>query len=78
MAIVYKLLADGGFVAGDTETRHTSYAYPTSEHAIIARRIPERVAADMVKSANHFAASFTRNVMLDAYDARMWAKLETV
>jgi hypothetical protein len=28
MAILYRLLADGGFYAGDTVTKRTAYAYP--------------------------------------------------
>ena len=68
--IVFRLLADGGFVAGDTATGRTSYAYPTSEHANIARRLPDRVAREMMKAANAFVGCDTAD-----YDARMWRKL---
>lgn len=39
---------DGAFVAGDTRTGVTSYAYPTSPHAREARHRPAIVAARMV------------------------------
>jgi hypothetical protein len=68
--IKFKLLADGGFVAGDTETNKTSYAYPTSTYATLARRMPERTAADMIKSANAFKGCDTTD-----YDLRMWEQL---
>lgn len=71
--IVHKLLPDGGFVCGDTETRRTSYAYPTSTHAIMAKRRPNRAAWAMLREANDFPAP----VGIQAtYDARQWAKLE--
>jgi hypothetical protein len=69
MAIQFKLLADGGFVAGDTETGRTSYAYPTSPHATMARTMPERIAAEMIASANRVSGDTAD------YDARMWAKM---
>jgi len=69
--IVYELLTDGGFVAGDTETGFTSYAYPTSSHATMAKRQASRVAAEMVKSANAFGDIVGRS----DYDARNWHKL---
>ena len=47
--IVYRMFEDGGFVAGDTATERTSYAYPTSTHAIDAKRNPAKVAAEMVE-----------------------------
>lgn len=42
--IRYRLLPDGGFVAGDTETGRTAYAYPTSPRAEAARKRPEATA----------------------------------
>lgn len=68
--VKFKLLADGGFVAGDTFTEKTSYAYPTSTHATTARRLPERVALEMVQSANRLTGCDTTD-----YDARMWAMI---
>jgi len=69
--IVYELLADGGFVAGDTDTGFTAYAYPTSSHATMAKRQASRIAAEMVASANRFGAVAGRG----DYDARNWRKL---
>lgn len=47
MTIAYRLLPDGGFVCGDTQTGLTSYAYQTSTHAERARRHPKLVAREM-------------------------------
>jgi hypothetical protein len=70
--IVYKMLADGAFVAGDTETGRTCYAYPTSSHATLARKMPERIAADMVASANR---DNSPKHIRDHYDARNFASI---
>lgn len=75
--IVFRLEPDGGFVAGDTETRRTSYAYPSSPNATLARKLPERIAGEMIASANRFAASCP-NAQIEEYDARMWASLQSV
>jgi hypothetical protein len=69
--IVHKLLPDGGFVCGDTETRITSYAYPTSTHATSAKRNPTKVAAEMM--ANQVRYGLPHEV---AYDELMWGRLE--
>ncbi len=58
MALIYKLDAHGGFTVGDTDTGATSYAYPTSPHATLARRLPDRVAADMAKAANVYDLTY--------------------
>jgi hypothetical protein len=50
--IVYRLMPDGGFVAGDTATERTSYAYPTSTYATRAKRTPRGVAAEMMEHEN--------------------------
>lgn len=49
MTIVYKILPDGGFVAGYTESKVTSYAYPSSAHASKARKAPAKVADQMIR-----------------------------
>ena len=50
--IVLGFTADGGFVAGDTVTKRTSYAYPTSIHATTAKRHPIETAREMMAQAN--------------------------
>lgn len=76
----FKMQSDGGFAAYDAGTGNASYAYPTSEHATIARRLPERIAAEMVASANRFAAScdvaWRERLALDDYNARIVALVE--
>jgi hypothetical protein len=69
--IVYKLLDDGGFVCGDTETRLTSYAYPTSTYAGTAKRNPLVVAEKMVQRERRYGGKFEA-----FYDAQNWVKLE--
>ena len=46
--IVFKHTPDGAFVAGDTERRITTYAYPTSTYALAAESEPDSVAAEML------------------------------
>jgi len=70
MAQVFKLLLDGGFVCGDTESRVTSYAYPTSEHAVLAKRDAAKVAATMLGAERRYGMPHEAD-----YDARMWRKL---
>lgn len=48
--IEYKLDKDGGFFAHDTETGATAYAYPTSTHAVQARRNASKVANEMMRN----------------------------
>ena len=61
---------DGGFVAGDPATGRTSYAYPTSTHATLAKRMPAFVAETMVAGANRFQGC--PSDIVAAYDARNW------
>jgi len=68
--ISYRLLPDGGFVAGDLATRRTSYAYPSSSFATLARTMPHRIAVDMLASANRWTGDTAD------YDARNWALLD--
>lgn len=75
MTIVYKLDAQGGFTVADAETRHTAYAYPTSPHAVDARRNPEGVADAMALSANAFAAVCPSDIVARC-DERNWRTLE--
>ena len=56
--ILYMLERDGGFLAGDTETGRAAYAYPSSDHARLARRHSGEIAAEMIHRANEYADSF--------------------
>ena len=66
--IVHTMLADGGFVAGDTVSRLTCYAYPSSTSATRAKKAPYTIAKEMV--AGERASSNRAD-----YDARNWARL---
>lgn len=46
--ILFYTRPDGAFVAGDTRTGITSYAYPTSHHAQAARTRAAQTAARML------------------------------
>lgn len=69
--IKWRLTHDGAFVVGDTVTGLTVYSYPSSPNATDARRIPERVARDAIKSATPFA-----NLDRADYDRRNWALID--
>ena len=74
MAIVYKLDSDGGFTCGDTESRVTVYAYPTSPMASSAKRDPLATATVRLERENR--ASFRGSPLIVAdYDARNWRVL---
>lgn len=75
--IVYAFDPLSGFVCGNTETGLTSYAYPTSVHAVAAKRKPQETAWEMLanekasmRQGDYPAAEWVRE-----YDARMWATL---
>lgn len=70
--IVHTFDKDGGFIAGDTDTGLTCYAYPSSTHATQAKRASAKVAAKMMKNE--------RSTVHDRseYDGRHWAKLNAV
>ena len=74
MAIVCGFDEDGGFIAGDTVTGRTSYAYPTSFHATTAKRSAVRTAVRMMRQENE---NTCRCQHADQYDARNWARLPT-
>jgi hypothetical protein len=50
----YRMMPDGGFVCGDTVSRVTAYAYPTSCNARDAVRKPDSVAMEMLRDAVKF------------------------
>lgn len=70
MAIINKLLPDGGFVCGDDVSGKTSYAYPTSTHATLAKRVPFRVADAMLANETRYGMAHEAD-----YDARNWQLL---
>jgi hypothetical protein len=72
---VFKTLEDGGFVAGDKDSRITSYAYPTSPHALLARRYPKYVAAEMLKNER---MSYRSVPAVQEHDARNWLLLKDI
>lgn len=75
-ADIWKLLPDGGFVAGDPNTGRTAYAYPTSANAEHAKHNPAREAAMMLGSANRFAGPNATETA--DYDARNWQRINCV
>lgn len=72
MTIIFKLLSDGAFVAGDTASGKTAYAYPTSTNAEAAKKATparrQKLAASMV---GYEIATGDRA----EYDARHWRQL---
>jgi hypothetical protein len=50
----FRMMPDGGFVCGDTVSRVTAYAYPTSCNARAAVRKPDGVAMEMLRDAVKF------------------------
>lgn len=76
--IRFRLLPDGGFVAGDSQTGRTVYAYPTSNNARHAQHIPEYVAQAMLLDTNRMATDRDTSPICREYDARNWALLAEV
>lgn len=73
MAIHFKILLDGAFVAGDDETGFTSYAYVTSAYAVAGKRKPLKVATAMMHGET---ASCHQTAHGREYDARNWETLK--
>jgi len=67
------MLPDGGFVAGDTDSKLTSYAYPTSPHAIVAKKYAKHVAEDMLAAESVWMRKIPS---VADYDARNWTLLD--
>lgn len=72
MDVVYRMLDDGGFVAGDRDSEMTSYAYPTSPYATAAKKHPKAVAEDMMSNER---IEFRRIPAVQDYDISNWRKL---
>ena len=77
MAIVYTFDKDGGFAVGDTETRITVYAYPTSNHAEDAKCHAEAVANIMIEEETRCGSGYGKEYQME-YDARNWERLAQV
>ena len=73
--IRYKMLPDGGFVAGDPVTRITCYAYPASQFAEDARRKPVETAQKMIDREWNGARERGFSFVTD-YDLRNWERLK--
>lgn len=73
MAYRYRLMSCGAFVAGDTATGLTSYAYPTSLYAETAAR-SDKWAAD---TAARMVRKQIDNPDRDDYDLRNWWRINT-
>lgn len=72
MDIVFRMMPDGGFVAGDRDSEMTSYAYPSSPHAIVAKRYPKLVAEEMLASER---SDYRKIPAIADYDAANWRKI---
>lgn len=72
MTIKHTFDASGGFVVGDTTSGLTAYAFPSSSHANLAKRDPDKVARQMIASE-----SMACRVLADVKttDARHWATI---
>jgi len=73
MEVIFKMLEDGGFVAGDRGSGMTSYAYPSSPHAIVAKKHAKLVAEDMVTSER---MSYRAIPAIKEYDRKNWLLLD--
>lgn len=74
--IVYRMLDDGGFVAGDTDTGRTSYVNRTSLYAIRAKLSPDTallMATQMVDGLLPLEGRFQE--FGAPYDAANWVLL---
>jgi len=72
MALIYKLTRDGGFLAGNTETDRTAYAYPSSPHARAALRKPEAVAREMLLLPEYPPYNEADRLGREAENKRRW------
>lgn len=72
MDIIFRMLDDGGFVAGDRDSEMTSYAYPSSPHAILAKKYPKLIAEEMLASER---SDYRKIPAIQEYDAANWRKI---
>ncbi len=73
MEIVFKMLEDGGFVAGDRGSGLTAYAYPSSSHANVAQRYPKLVAEEMIENEK---PHYRQLDSVKEYDRKNWLILD--
>lgn len=74
--IIYTFDRDGAFIAGDTDTEATSYAYPTSTYATAAKRDPEGTAREMTRAAFATDLFLPKDIVARA-NARNWSNLNS-
>lgn len=72
--IRYRFLKGGAFVAGDTKTGRTSYAYPTSPSADRAKAAPTKIALRMMASENK-GGEWRESQLCRDYDTANWKLL---
>ena len=75
MTILYKICEDGAFVAANTESGFTSYAYPSSTHADDACRNAHKPAY-LERLARSMVETQTPGVGRAEYDARNTERLD--
>jgi hypothetical protein len=80
--IFHRVDAEGGFVCGESDSRITAYAYPTSEHARQAGRgmaYASKVATEMLERETAFREILALRPDTSAYvkaqDDRNWVRL---
>lgn len=71
---VHVFTSDGGFVAGDSITGLTAYAYPTSVDAETAKRDAARIAMEMLNHEISHSYAHASESGKD-YDRRNWKLL---
>lgn len=86
MSLIYRIDDDGAFVCGDSDSRITAYAYPTSEHARVAGRGPVKareVANAMIIHETDYRRSLVvarisleQAAAIGTQDERNWLRLE--
>lgn len=84
MSLIYRLDDDGAFVCGDSDSRITAYAYPTSKHARVAGRGPVmagEVARIMLGQETQWRQTIARRPVqgmpdVSTQDDRNWLRLE--
>lgn len=73
--VQYRLLPDGGFVAGDLDTRITGYAYPSSLRAEQAKQDPAGAAQSMIGLESSWKGR-ALSPAVPEFDRRNWKLLQ--
>lgn len=74
--ILYKFDKHGGFTVGDTVSKLTGYAFPTSHNADAAKKNPEKVAASMIAKAKELEHLIPAHIR-ERHNAMHWAELRS-